>query len=1123
MAKKITKDEVYESDLLIPLIKQGKELEKILLANSKALGEFAKQQANIAKNSDTTSAKGIKNLEKATKSLSAAQKEKQRIDKEAVTLKAKLNTANSESIQKNAELKVQLAEQKKVNKQLAREKLKMIGAYEKEAKKLVELRKKWKDLAIQNKQNTKEGRALLKQINKLDDKLKSVDASVGQFQRNVGNYTQGFKRLGSIWKQLTNVVTQFGIALGGVAIARNAFNVIKDFDQALANLKAISGATTQEMELLSKQAKELGSTTSFTASQVAGLQTELAKLGFNPTEIEQSTESILLFAKATGADLSEAASLTGSALRAFGLDAEDSGRVASVLGVATTKTALDFGKLNTALSTVAPVANSFGFSIEETTALLGQLSNAGFDASSAATSTRNILLNLADANGKLAKKLGRPVKSAKDLSAGLLELKSQGVDLAEALELTDKRSVAAFQTFLEGADGLDDLVDGLTDVEDELENIAEIQDDTLQGSISRLQSAWEGYILSLNEAGGAGESLKQFIDFLAENLPAILNTLLKVIKVFTIWKTTVVAMNKVILPLRENILKMATNMSAASKSTDAASVSFKNFNKAMAANVIAVVVVALVELIDKLNLFESEVDRINAKIESFNSELDANDAAAQKGINNRIKGLKKLLKEKQKDAQTDEERLAITQKFITAQNIALAGLELSYSNSTRQIDKFQTQIEGLNKFIQNSNDTVKKNEAQYRLDNLKALRDEEVIKRSATEIEIEAIKAFKEELKVKEKTLDVDKKSLKVAGQKAQKEITFLQKLKNELKAVRFEQEKLVEIRDGEEFILDEEEFKRNQARILQLKDDIKDIEIELEEFEFKKLDKIELEGGIENEQGFIGGEVVEKTKEEAKEVENTYKELANAIAGLFESITEIIEKQLDKQIDKQNEIIKASRKRQSFLEQQAAEGNQLAKDSLAAEEAREAEALKKKQIAERRKRQLESANIILESIANLVGQGKSIGEATGISVASFEAVKQLLSNLPAFYEGTENTGKGGKVDNKGGFLSVLHPEERVMTASQNDMVGDMSNWELAKLASDFHNGTLTPQIQSSSVINAMSNKAIISELKEVKEAINNKPTHNIELSRIMEAFMEITETKIKGNKKEKTIHRFRK
>ena len=159
------------------------------------------------------------------------------------------------------------------------------------------------------------------------------------------------------------------------------------------------------------------------------------------------------FAKATGADLSEAASLTGSALRAFGLEADQAERVTAVLGVSTTKTALDFQKLNAGLSTVAPVANAFGFSIEETTALLGQLSNAGFDASSSATATRNILLNLADANGKLAKSLGRPVTNAKELAEGLQELDAKGIDLAEALELTDKRSVAAFQNILKRSEG----------------------------------------------------------------------------------------------------------------------------------------------------------------------------------------------------------------------------------------------------------------------------------------------------------------------------------------------------------------------------------------------------------------------------------------------------------------------------------------------------------------------------------------------------------------------------------------------------------------------------------------------------------------------------------------------
>ena len=114
--------------------------------------------------------------------------------------------------------------------------------------------------------------------------------------------------------------------------------------------------------------------------------------------------------------------------------------------------ALDFEKLNASMSTIAPVANKFGFSVEATTALLGQLSNAGFDASSAATATRNIFLNLADSSSKLAKRLKEPVKDIPSLLKGLKQLKNEGVDLAQALELTDKRSVAAFATLLEGTE-----------------------------------------------------------------------------------------------------------------------------------------------------------------------------------------------------------------------------------------------------------------------------------------------------------------------------------------------------------------------------------------------------------------------------------------------------------------------------------------------------------------------------------------------------------------------------------------------------------------------------------------------------------------------------------------------
>ncbi len=182
-------------------------------------------------------------------------------------------------------------------------------------------------------------------------------------------------------------------------------------------------------------------------------------------------------------------------MRMFNKDADQAEAVMASFAVATTKSALDFHKLEASLSTVGPVANAFGFSLEETTALLGQLSNAGFDASSAATATRNILLNLADANGDLAKALGGPVTNLDELVNGLNKLNAEGVDLAKALELTDKRSVAAFSTFLNGSDSILALRDSITDCTGDFQQMAATMADNAAGSFAGFQSAVEGLIL----------------------------------------------------------------------------------------------------------------------------------------------------------------------------------------------------------------------------------------------------------------------------------------------------------------------------------------------------------------------------------------------------------------------------------------------------------------------------------------------------------------------------------------------------------------------------------------------------------------------------------------------------
>ena len=266
----------------------------------------------------------------------------------------------------------------------------------------------------------------------------------------------------------------------------------------------------------------MGATTKYTASQATELQIELAKLGFTKKEILDSTSAILRFAQATGAELSEAAALSGAALRMFNADTKDTEQYVSAMAIATSKSALSFSYLATALPIVGPVAKAFNCTIEDTLALLGKLADAGFDASSSATATRNILLNLADGSGKLAKALGKPVKTLPELVNGLQSLKDKGVDLNTTLELTDKRSVAAFNAFLTAADKIVPLRNQITGVESELADMANTMGDNVQGAIANLSSAWEAFMLSFSNTTGPA---KEFLNWMADKIRSIANDL----------------------------------------------------------------------------------------------------------------------------------------------------------------------------------------------------------------------------------------------------------------------------------------------------------------------------------------------------------------------------------------------------------------------------------------------------------------------------------------------------------------------------------------------------------------------------------------------------------------------
>lgn len=374
---------------------------------------------------------------------------------------------------------------------------------------LKELKKHLKELEREFANTSKS--ADPKRWNELRKQIIATKADVDKAAASVRGLKSSFFSLEKAKMAITGFFTAIGMGLMAMVVngLRNAKNTIIEFEAANSRLAAILGVSQSELSQLTDAAKELGRTTSFTAADVTQLQTELAKLGFTKTDILAMTPAVLQFAKAVGTDLASAASFAGATMRIFGIAADDVKDMLATLAISTNRSALNFSYLQSAMATVGPVANAFGFSVRDTAALLGSLANAGFDASSAATATRNMLLRLADTSSKLTKTIGGPVKDLDGLVAGLKKLQQAGINLNQTLALTDKRSVAAFNKFLQGADEIASLRDSVTDVEGEFDKMSATMGDNVAGALKGLQSAVEGLVLRFYDARGP---LKKVVD-----------------------------------------------------------------------------------------------------------------------------------------------------------------------------------------------------------------------------------------------------------------------------------------------------------------------------------------------------------------------------------------------------------------------------------------------------------------------------------------------------------------------------------------------------------------------------------------------------------------------------------
>ena len=296
-----------------------------------------------------------------------------------------------------------------------------------------------------------------------------------------------------------------GLGAGAMAIIKKG----ADYQQQITQAGAIAGANQQEMAALDKTAQHLGATTEWTAAQVASGMTNLAMAGLKTNQIVAAMPGQLSLATAAQTDLASTTDIAVTAMTGFGLKASDMGRIGDVLAAGFTNSATNLTQLGDAMKYVAPVAGKVGLSIEQTTAALGVLANAGRKGSQGGTDLQRVISrllsnnkNVNDALSKLGVKVHDAKGELKDLPTLFREINDSmtkhglsDADRATGMSiLFGEEGLAGGLTLMKAAadKSWDAMVAKENSAAGTAQSIADKMKNTVRGDILALSSAWDG-------------------------------------------------------------------------------------------------------------------------------------------------------------------------------------------------------------------------------------------------------------------------------------------------------------------------------------------------------------------------------------------------------------------------------------------------------------------------------------------------------------------------------------------------------------------------------------------------------------------------------------------------------
>lgn len=369
----------------------------------------------------------------------------------------------------------------------------------------------------------------------LAELIVKIGADATQYEKHMGKVERSLNKMGGQLQAIGGKLSA-GLTVPLAALGTASLTYAGNFEQGMNRVAAITEATGDKFQELREQAKELGRTTEYSATQAADAMGFLAMAGFNADEILGAMPGTLQLASAAQMDLARAADIVTNIVTGYNLEIENLAHANDVLVKAMTSTNVDLEMLGESMKYVGPVASGMGLQFEEVAAAVGLMGNAGIQGSMAGTALRGAISALVNPTKKTADMMADLGINALDARGKMLplneivrQLEDSGASAAEIMALFGQRAGPAMVALVEqGADALSNLTAELENSGGTAERVAKTQMEGFKGMMLELESAFEGLMIAIADSGflewatNVARSFIGFLQRLSETNPELL-------------------------------------------------------------------------------------------------------------------------------------------------------------------------------------------------------------------------------------------------------------------------------------------------------------------------------------------------------------------------------------------------------------------------------------------------------------------------------------------------------------------------------------------------------------------------------------------------------------------------